>query len=439
MENSFEPVIGLEVHIELKTKSKMFCRCPSDHFGKEANTQVCPTCLGLPGALPVPNRGAIDSTVLIGLAFDCSIKQNSKFDRKNYFYPDLPKAYQISQYDLPFAYSGYYGVAQNRIRIKRVHLEEDTAKLQHAQIDGESISLIDFNRSGVPLVEIVTEPDIKSSSQAKEFLQEVQQVIRKLGVSDCDMEKGSMRLEANVSVRKKGDQNLPKFKVEIKNINSFRFLERAINYDVKRQIELLGKGEIPKQETRGYSEAKDATFSQRSKEDAQEYRYFPEPDIPPIRLTQERITEIKSSIPEMPKDTEKRFVAQFNLSSSSAATIAQNPQFLRIFEEAVDINPIEAVGYANIIVNKRFGENLPLNGNELIEFVKKSKSQIVSDENKIKSVALEMVKQYPKAVLDFKSGKESAIFSLIGKMRDQLGQIDVAVAQKVLKEIIDEI
>ena len=302
----YDTIIGLEIHAELKTKSKMFCSCNNDAQGKEPNTTVCPICMAHPGTLPVPNKQAIEWTILIGLALNCKINELSKFDRKNYFYPDLPKGYQISQYDLPIAYDGFLEVDDKPVLITRIHLEEDTGKLIHPV--GKKHSLVDYNRAGTPLVELVTEPVISDAKTAKKFAQSYQQILRFLNISNADMEKGELRCEANISVQEKNKwkytngQILPvgKYKlnpkVELKNINSFKYLEKAIDYEVKRQIKALKDGEKLVQETRGWNNDKGITFSQRVKETSADYRYFPEPDIPPLKITREWIDEIKRQI-----------------------------------------------------------------------------------------------------------------------------------------------
>lgn len=434
MNPAYTPVIGLEIHIELATKSKMFCGCPAYHFGKTPNSQTCPVCLGLPGALPVPNSKAIDWTALIGLAFHCRINNHSKFDRKNYFYPDLPKGYQISQYDTPIAQDGHFSLNSRTIRIRRVHLEEDTGKLQHATVDGQKVSLIDFNRSGVPLVEIVTEPDISSSAEAKQILQEIQSWLRALGVSDCDMEKGSMRLEANVSVKKSGEQELPRYKVELKNINSFRFLEKAISYDIDRQIQILETGGTPVQETRGYSESKGQTISQRSKEEANDYRYFPEPDIPPIEISEEKIEKLKTllSETELPNQTKEKLVTQFNLSSEKASTLVASSSRLAAFKSLIS-EKVDPKLASDIAINTKENQ---LTEENLIRLVEEKTKSGLSDENQIREVVQKVISENPQAVSDIKSGKSQAVFALIGKIKQIAGSVDIALTQKLLGEEI---
>src|ERR1700722_1638881 len=343
--SKYTPVIGLEVHVELKTKSKMFCACSAEYFGKEPNTHTCPVCLGLPGALPVPNKTALEWCIKIALALSCEINEYSKFDRKNYFYPDLAKGYQISQYDLPFGHDGKITLKDGKeIRIRRVHMEEDTGKLSHQEINGEKVSLIDFNRSGVPLVEIVTEPDFDNATDVKEYLEKLQLIVRYLDVANADMDKGEMRLEPNISLRKGERQStylkesdLPNYKVEVKNINSFKFVEKAINYEVNRQQEILEKNERPAQETRGWNEDKGQTFSQRSKEDAQDYRYFPEPDIPPVIHTKAEISNLLKQLPELPDIRVERFEKDYSLPSYDAEILARDKSLADFFEEAVSI------------------------------------------------------------------------------------------------------
>ncbi|MGH7203661.1 MAG: Asp-tRNA(Asn)/Glu-tRNA(Gln) amidotransferase subunit GatB, partial [Candidatus Levyibacteriota bacterium] len=333
--SKYKPIIGLEVHVELKTQSKMFCSCSAYYFGEEPNSHTCPVCLGLPGALPVPNKLAIEWCIKIALALNCKINEFSKFDRKNYFYPDLSKGYQISQYDLPFGYEGFIELSnKKRIGITRVHMEEDTGKLSHQDVNGKKVSLIDFNRSGVPLVEIVTEPDFDNATDVKEYLEKLQQIVRYLDVSNADMEKGEMRLEPNISLTLVPKQ-LPNYKVEVKNINSFKFVEKAITYELKRQEEILEKGETPAQETRGWDDNRQITFSQRSKEDAHDYRYFPEPDIPPILTSKAEISNIEKSVPELPAKKIARFVADYELPLYDAEILSREKSLADFFEESV--------------------------------------------------------------------------------------------------------
>lgn len=445
MIDNFEPVIGLEVHVELKTLSKMFCGCPNDWFGKEPNTQTCPVCLGLPGALPVPNERAIEWCIKLGLALNCKIAEFSKFDRKNYFYPDLPKGYQISQYDKPFALNGSLRVKNDEekiVRIRRVHLEEDTGKLLHGTVDGKKVTLIDFNRSGVPLVEIVTEPDLRRSEEAREFLKKLHQIIRYLGISDADMEKGSMRLEPNISVHRKvghmgnsrsdPDSELPEYKVEVKNINSFNFVKKAIDYEIERQIKLLDQGETPTQETRGWDEKKGITYSQRSKEEAHDYRYFPEPDIPPFLWTSEKLEELKKQLPELPDEKLKRFKKDFNLNDYDATIIIDTSERAAYFEKAVQIGKIGGITpktIANWLINKKIDiDKLP---ERLIEtIVGESQKREISEEDLL-NVINKVLEENPKAIADYKAGKEQALMYLVG----QVMRLVRADAKKV-KELI---
>ena len=363
LNQTYKPVIGLEVHIELATNSKMFCGCPADHFGKKPNTQTCPVCLGLPGALPVPNKKAIDWCIMLGLALGCKINKYSTFDRKHYFYPDLPKGYQISQYDDPFCYEGKF----EDIRIRRVHMEEDTAKLQHTEVNRKKVSLIDFNRSGVPLVELVTEPDFSDVDEVILFLQELQKIIRYLGISTADMEKGSMRLEANISLLLLGSEpntgsepvTLPNYKVELKNINSFRFLKKAMLYEIERQKDLLSNNKKIVQETRGWNEARSATVSQRIKEEAMDYRYFPEPDIPPIEVSDKDIKILSDKVPELPQTKRERFLEQYNLSKEYIEILVSDLTKANYFEEASKLSPDMAKTIANAMINQNLDKSYP--------------------------------------------------------------------------------
>jgi len=433
----YQPVIGLEVHIELKTKSKMFCRCSANHFAKLSNIYVCPVCLGLPGALPVPNQKAIEWCVLAGLALNCQVPLFSKFDRKNYFYPDLPKGYQISQYDQPFSQKGWLKIGERRVGITRVHLEEDTAKLIHR---GGS-TLIDFNRSGVPLMEIVSEPDIQSPNQAKAYLKKLQQIIRYLGISDGDMEKGSMRCEANISLKKCLDrgypcQGLPLYKVEIKNLNSFRFLEKALNYEIARQTKLLQVGKKPIQETRGWNQAKQITFSQRIKETAADYRYFPEPDIPPIRWNQFQITKLKSQIPELPDEKIKRFIEKYGLSEYQIEILIATREKADYFEKTVKTGKkhgVSALKIANIIINKRIDikQYLP---SELIQILVKKQTSQVTTLKTINNWVKQALVVNQKAIKDYKDGKKQALTFLIGQVqRLAKGKADPKITKEILK------
>lgn len=334
METSYFPTIGLEIHVELKTQTKMFCDCPNAPHDLTPNTHTCPICLGHPGTLPTINRSAVEAVIKTGLALGCNINPISKFDRKNYFYPDLPKAYQISQYDKPLCFEGHMMLPEHktRIGITRIHLEEDTAKLSHAA--DQKHSLVDFNRAGVPLMELVTEPDFHSADEVVEFARELQLIVRYLGVSDADMEQGNMRLEANISISPKGSEELGT-KVEVKNLNSFRSLKGAIEYEIARQEASYEKNEGISQETRGWNEVDQKTFSQRSKESAHDYRYFPEPDLPWLSFSEEYIERLGAQRAELPEEYRVRLSEQYNVSSTAAELLVHDQALGKFFEETV--------------------------------------------------------------------------------------------------------
>ena len=432
----YTPVIGLEVHIELATNSKMFCGCPSNHFGKKPNTQTCPVCLGLPGALPVPNNKAIDWCVKLGLVFNCKINKSSNFDRKHYFYPDLPKGYQISQYDDPFCYEGNFLMSSTNqnIRIRRIHMEEDTAKLQHTEIDGKKVSLIDFNRSGVPLVELVTEPDFSSVDDVVIFLQELQRIIRYLGISTADMEKGSMRLEANLSLTPNG--KLPDYKVELKNINSFKFLKKAMLFEIERQKDLLLSGKKIIQETRGWDEFKSKTFSQRIKEEAKDYRYLPDPDIPPIELENENIDNLRLEIPELPQAKRIRFKKEYDLSDGVIDILVETKERATYFETAVKLSPKLSKSIASLMVNKNLDKEYPEPAGLVKKLVELEKKDFSSDSD-VDQAIIEVIDKNPDVVTSYRSGKGQVVGYLIGQVQKILkGKGDPKlISTKLLKSL----
>lgn len=437
---NYKPVIGLEVHVELKTKSKMFCGCANDWFGSKPNTRTCPVCLGLPGALPVPNKKAIEACVKIGMALGCKTPLHSKFDRKNYFYPDLAKGYQISQYDQPFAENGSITLSDGKvIGIRRAHMEEDTGKLMHETINGQRVTLIDFNRSGVPLVEIVTEPDFENAAQVKEYLQKLQQLVRYLGVSTADMEKGEMRLEPNISLRPIDSNELPNYKVEVKNINSFGFVEKAINFEIERQAEILDEGKTPLQETRGWDEDKKGTVSQRVKEEAADYRYFPEPDIPPVVWTEMELSVLRKMLPELPDEKRIRFTQQYQLSNYNAELLTRDRELADYFEEAVKVGKevgIDATKIANTIINKKVDIERVLPA-ELVKDIKSAQVEDTMSADELKPILETVLTNNPQSVTDYKKGKTNAIMYLIGQaMREVKGKAKADTVRAELEKLL---
>ena len=335
----YESVIGLEVHAQLTTESKMFCSCPADYQGQSINTMVCPVCMGMPGSLPVINEKAVQLVIATGLALNCSISEWTKFDRKNYPYPDLMKGYQISQYDYPIAYSGYLDITSENIlstvRVNRVHLEEDVAKLTHVGSKSNARSLLDINRAGVPLMETVSEPDMRTSDQAREYLVQLRSILQFIGVSTCNMEEGNFRCDANISIRPIGDSNLGS-KVEVKNMNSLRAVQGALEFEFERQVKMAEKGERIIQETRGWVDDKEITVSQRSKEDANDYRYFPEPDLPPLIISKNLVDSIQGKLPELPSVRKSRYIEDYKISEYDAGLIISDISFSNFFDDAVN-------------------------------------------------------------------------------------------------------
>ena len=444
-QDKYTPVIGLEVHAELKTDSKMFCGCVNDPFGAEKpNSYTCPVCLGMPGGLPVPNKKAIEWTLKIGLATDCQINNFSKFDRKHYFYPDLAKGYQISQHDLPFCYNGHLSTSEGIVDITRIHLEEDTGKLLHKTIQDKKITLIDFNRSGVPLVEIVTEPNITSGAQAKEFGKKLRQLLRFLEVADCDMEQGGMRLEANISLRKKGETDLPSYKVEVKNINSFRFMEQAIDFELERQATLLEAGQIPTQETRGWDSVKNKTFAQRSKEEAEDYRYFPEPDIPPFTFEKSYLEKLRETLPKLPEAQAEKWQAELDLPLDliNRVLIIHNSQVKldRLNEILAELKSqdLNLINFFNDLVNKKIKVSIQKDAKQtILEFRKLHDTETI-DQTELNNIMQTVLKNNQDAVIKYQAGQTQVMGFLIGQVMKNINKkIDPKIVRQTLQTALE--
>jgi len=467
----FEPVIGLEIHVQMDTKTKLFCSCPVE-FGAEPNSNVCPVCLGLPGSLPVINKRAVEFAIKAGLALNCKINTRSVFARKNYFYPDLPKGYQISQYEEPIAVNGWLEVGGKRVRIRRLHIEEDAGKNIH---EG-SKTFVDLNRAGTPLMEIVTEPDIDSPQMAREFLEKLRNIMRYTGVSRADMEKGQLRCDINISIRPKGSKELGT-RVEIKNVNSFRFVQKAIESEMERQIKLLLSGEKIVQETRTFDPSTGLTHTMRTKEEAEDYRYFPEPDLLPLLIPPQWLEEIKANMPELPEERYERFMKNYALDQYSAKVLTDNKELGDFFEESLRYYGQDPKLTANWLLNDLLGnlsesgkdiESSPVSPQSLAELVKlikenvlssklakevikemtatgKSPSQIVeekglkqvSDEGQIRSMIEEVLKENSKEVERFKAGEEKVFGFLVGQvMKKAKGKANPQLVNRILKEML---
>ncbi|MEN2986201.1 MAG: Asp-tRNA(Asn)/Glu-tRNA(Gln) amidotransferase subunit GatB [Thermodesulfovibrionaceae bacterium] len=473
----YEAVIGLEVHAQLLTESKIFCSC-STRFGAEPNTQVCPVCLGMPGVLPVLNKKAVEYAIKTGLALNCKIADFSRFARKNYFYPDLPKGYQISQYELPLCEGGYLEIVINgkrkKIRIKRIHLEEDAGKNIH---DPSGYSFVDFNRTGVPLLEIVSEPDIRTPQEATLYMKKLRTILRYLGVCDGNMEQGSLRCDANVSVRAIGSDEFG-VKTEIKNINSFRFVEKALEYEIKRQIRILSEGGKVVQETRLWDPQSGTTQSMRSKEEAHDYRYFPEPDLVPVIVSEEWIEKIKREIPELPDQKIERFIREYELPEYDAEILTEERAIAEWFDEAVklggkpkevsnwimvellrllnedgkditecNIKPKALVELIRLVENgtinrntaKEVFEEIYKTGKDPETIVKEKGLTQISDENIIIETIKEIITKNPKEVERFRAGEEKLLGFFIGQvMKTTKGKANPKIVNELLIKMLKE-
>ena len=475
----YEAVMGLEVHAELATKTKIFCSC-STKFGAEPNTQVCPICMAMPGTLPVLNEKVVEYAVKAGLATNCTISKDSKNDRKNYFYPDTPRAYQISQYDKPLCEHGYIEIEDDdgnpkKIGITRIHIEDDAGKLNHNEFGGGS--LVDLNRAGVPLIEIVSEPDLRTAGEVDRYLKKLKSILEYIEVSDCKMQEGSFRADVNVSVRKKGETKFGT-RTETKNMSSFRAITREIEYETNRQIEILENGGKVEQETLRWDEVSGKTFSMRNKEDAQDYRYFPEPDLVAIRLSDEYIENIRKNLPEMPESRKARYMSEFKLSEKDARLLTASKYLSNMFEEAEkicgnakavanwllsdvsrilnekeeepDAIPFKAEHLAKLVelidkgtissaIGKKVVEELFENPKDPEEIIKEKGWIQISDEGAIKEVVDKIIANNPQSVADYKAGKDRALGFLVGQaMKETKGKANPQMLNKMFLEILNK-
>lgn len=475
---NYEVVIGIEVHAELATKSKIYCSCTTE-FGGDVNTHTCPICTGMPGVLPVLNKKAVEYAVMAGLATNCTIAEFSKQDRKNYFYPDLPKAYQVSQFDLPLCKDGYINIEVNgtskKIGITRIHIEEDAGKLIHDE--WETGSLVDYNRCGVPLIEIVSEPDIRSAEEARAYVEGLKSILEYIEVSDCKMQEGSLRADINLSVRPKGQKEFGT-RTEMKNLNSFRSIVRAIESETQRQITELEEGGTIFQETRRWDDNKGISYSMRSKEEAHDYRYFPEPDLVPIILDKEWVLQLKNSLPELPEARKKRYIEAYGLPEYDAWLLTSSKKLAEFFEQAVESSGnIKAVSnwimgdLMRILKEKELEpSNIPFPGKYLAQMVemidkgvisgtiakkvfdkmfttqkdpqtivKEEGLEVVSDEGAIKEIIKKVLDNNSKSVEDYKNGKDKAFGFLVGQaMKESKGKGNPQLINKLLKEELDK-
>ena len=470
----YEVVMGLEVHAELSTKTKIFCSCPTE-FGAAPNTHVCPICMAMPGTLPVLNEKVVEYAVKAGLATNCEISRDSKNDRKNYFYPDLPKAYQISQYDKPLCYKGHIEIetsqGKKKIGITRIHIEEDAGKLNHDELSGGS--LVDLNRAGVPLIEIVSEPDFRTIEEVDSYLRKLKSILEYIEVSDCKMQEGSFRADVNVSIRPKGSTKLGT-RTEMKNMNSFRSISRALDYEIDRQVDVVDNGGVIEQETLRWDEVSGKTFSMRDKEDAQDYRYFPEPDLVAIKLSDEYIENIRKDLPEMPESRKKRYLEEYKLSEKDAGILTASKYLSDLFEKASEIcgnykavnnwiisdisrilnetemDPIEipfdAKQLAKLVelidkgtisssIGKKVIVELFENPRDPEDIIKEKGWIQISDEGAIKEIVLKIIEANPQSVADYKGGKDRALGFLVGQaMKETKGKANPQMLNKMFIE-----